>query len=1135
MRAGLNHYLLIKHQEANYWGNPIKKIATLVFVSFLGGDLKAYYECQKNDVSMTDFLDCELLGGDKGETEPVGHYKGRQGYTSYHFYCSDGGCYLVWGEGDFKFSCKQQITPSNDLFDHLLAGLEFSEDKKEMFDDAKEHIDELDKKYDDQTEKEESKKYTPPDSIFDQHPPSLNPPPAPFFSIGIGKLHNLFELYGIFSGWEAKGSEPASESRTIRASSIPVRGGNTLTVSIAQPVEQSLSIIQLALMMGGFSISEDLRSQVLSISQMNSEELEFIASIFENLATSHVEISEHLLPMSLSDEEVSEILIRLEGQIEAISQVRLRERKGDAGALVQARMNLRGVLGANLADSVIYSHNMMVLEGETEGQRLARAIIEQGMVNAVNVLPDNIDEVLDVDELVIDEALDDFASSESIIINLVEKIEALERLIKKKEKQKKDANGDWLKTINDRLTTLRLSLEDRQNVLDGNIQNHFRQAAGGHDQQNTGKQAQGGQAGSTARVSRGAGRGQGKPLNGRRGSRSRSRDGKREGEKAGVLISLNAEEEAILSFIKRFSDKYDAKFDSALIDLEQCVEFFKYINGGNYLTMKYKEDLLSVLKKILIALHDGVRMIKKISARSFNEILSCFFFDGRGGVYVNGKGFDVEVKETTLNNRLSFLFGKTTKVTKVERARAALKKANDLGVFENFENFTSPDKTKTDNKERGGMTTKNKLEAHQKPAAHSRVFSTLSKTRSQSAGSVLVVNDIKPGPFSSVRNVSQKQKTEAFGSGLVNTGFSMGGGRSAHSERNLNSVRAFDGGQSTVQPNNHNRGVFFYSNQDIRSASNTNLVLGIARPRTPNTSSSGSALSLDQAKIYMVNDVPANSKQVAVYQQLMSAPVRHAVSKEKVAKALDMIDKQRESTSLNSHGSVDVVSNVSRTNLAPKKPSRQKRQQVVNSSFSTEIGEAFSRDGEPLGLQQGQCSIDVSKYIIKNHQGSLPSDLNEIEQWDKSHNNFSNRTVSRRERGRTNAFGNKLDTIVSVDSSILDQSFSDDHDLFYRLEQAVNEFIELRNRLGTMDLKSITGIFLAKFNDGHQQFFFDVFGSDGNKITKGKVKKIVEDMFNTASEASEVSDKVKKYMRDKTSIEGLINSIKLVIALNKRL
>ena len=285
----------------------------------------------------------------------------------------------------------------------------------------------------------------------------------------------FYFIEGLDFHWQWPGSESERESRpgkTVFVSVAPelsdLNASSPEVQLTSHSPETNLSIIQLALFTGGFSISSNLYDQLLSISDMRLVELEQLANTLENLALSTSELAESgtVHTEDLAIPVVAELLIQIEQIIQALIRVRLHLKQEDDPTLVSIRRNLVSALEARLFSQIAYTHQVM-LPGQDTVER------EALILSLLDLDPDELDKPEDIGTLQneLDELLasanPDCVSAKAVEI-LKYKIEAIKRLIDRKEESlsRRAINGSsWWRALKNRLDTLEVELQEANHRL----------------------------------------------------------------------------------------------------------------------------------------------------------------------------------------------------------------------------------------------------------------------------------------------------------------------------------------------------------------------------------------------------------------------------------------------------------------------------------------------------------------------------------------------------------------------------------------------------------------------------------------------------------------------------------------------
>ena len=261
----------------------------------------------------------------------------------------------------------------------------------------------------------------------------------------------------------------------VPSSDSPDSSPDTIEVT-ANPVIENLTVIQFALLVGGFEVNADLQEQLLHLDQLSIAELEQLAEGFSATINNIDSLIEHetIQVPGISHQQLVQILLKIESLIRELAGIRDAQNDPDISRnLWRIRDNLRELVGGRLMATILGSNQVTVSGDAGQHELLVRVLLEAD----TDELPES-DEEVDMEELqdLIDEYIRrvrDGITGEELIRALVAKIEAIQRQIDRREASLGRADGSWFRALQNRLDTLRLELAAAEQSLANVVDNYF--------------------------------------------------------------------------------------------------------------------------------------------------------------------------------------------------------------------------------------------------------------------------------------------------------------------------------------------------------------------------------------------------------------------------------------------------------------------------------------------------------------------------------------------------------------------------------------------------------------------------------------------------------------------------------------
>ena len=280
----------------------------------------------------------------------------------------------------------------------------------------------------------------------------------------------FFEDFGGF--WFPKSKEKKRAKKTKKINMLVVPSGDNSDTSptievTTNPVVENLTIIQFALLVGGFEVNGSLHEQLMNLDELSGIELEQLADGFSTTIINLDSLIENnaIQTPGLSNEQLNRLLLKIEALIRELVGVRDSQNNPDMSRNLQRiRSNLQDLISSRLMSTMLGTSEMSVSGGASQHELLVRVLLESD----TDDLPETDD--VDIDELqdLVDEQLRRIRSGitgEELIRALIDKIEAIQRQIARRETNLSEAHGSWLRALRNRLETLSLELAASEQSL----------------------------------------------------------------------------------------------------------------------------------------------------------------------------------------------------------------------------------------------------------------------------------------------------------------------------------------------------------------------------------------------------------------------------------------------------------------------------------------------------------------------------------------------------------------------------------------------------------------------------------------------------------------------------------------------
>ena len=156
---------------------------------------------------------------------------------------------------------------------------------------------------------------------------------------------------------------------------------NTIEVT-ANPVIENLTIIQFALLVGGFGVDSDMQDQLMHLDDLSAAELEQLAQGFSNTITnldSLIENNTVEIP-GLSNQKLVQLLTRIETLIRELLVVNhsLKDLENSRD-LHRIRRNLQELISSRLISTILGTNEVSVSDDANQHEILVRVLLETGI------------------------------------------------------------------------------------------------------------------------------------------------------------------------------------------------------------------------------------------------------------------------------------------------------------------------------------------------------------------------------------------------------------------------------------------------------------------------------------------------------------------------------------------------------------------------------------------------------------------------------------------------------------------------------------------------------------------------------------------------------------------------------------
>ena len=251
---------------------------------------------------------------------------------------------------------------------------------------------------------------------------------------------------------------------------------SSTTIEVTEnPVVQNLTIIQFALMVGGFEISTDLEEQLMHLDELPAAELEQLAEGISVTIMNLDSLIENntIGAQGLTNQQLTQILLKIESLIRELTGINEGLKEPEISRnLWRIRNDLKKLIISRLVLAILGTHEITVSKDVSQHELLVRFLLE----GDADESPENED--IDIEEF--QDLLDEYirrirnrVTGKELIRALEAKIKAIERQIARRESNLGAARGSWLRALQNRLDTLRLELNAAELKLSNVIGNYF--------------------------------------------------------------------------------------------------------------------------------------------------------------------------------------------------------------------------------------------------------------------------------------------------------------------------------------------------------------------------------------------------------------------------------------------------------------------------------------------------------------------------------------------------------------------------------------------------------------------------------------------------------------------------------------
>lgn len=241
------------------------------------------------------------------------------------------------------------------------------------------------------------------------------------------------------------------------------------------PVIKNLTIIQFALLVGGFEVHDGLQEQLMNLDELSAVELEQLAEGFATTINNLDSLIENnvIQTPGLSNRQLIQLLLKIQTLIRELTGIKESQSDSDISEqLWSIRDNLRMLVSSRLVTTILGTHEVTVSENASQHELLVRGLLE------ADAGDNSVSDAIDLEELqdLMDEYIRRIRSGitgEELIRALIEKIEAIQRQTDRRTKRIASAHGSWLRALQNRLDSLRQELLVTEQELSAVISNYF--------------------------------------------------------------------------------------------------------------------------------------------------------------------------------------------------------------------------------------------------------------------------------------------------------------------------------------------------------------------------------------------------------------------------------------------------------------------------------------------------------------------------------------------------------------------------------------------------------------------------------------------------------------------------------------